>query len=95
MEAELKRKFLYTIRFYNNEFINLQTVQAALQEEADSNEIPVTFDTSSSVSSGSLLKPKFEDVLILTNPENKGCFMLLIRIRTQGKHIFMDVYIVK
>ncbi len=85
-------RFVNRVRFPNGEGVNLVVLQERLQDECDSNGIPVAF-RSDTLKTGGLFSKQAEEILILYNPEHSTDYLqFLIRITHQGKYAFMDVF---
>lgn len=85
-------RFVPRVRFPNGEGVNLVVLQERLQDECDSNGIPVAF-RSDTLKTGGLFSKQAEEILILYNPEHSADYLqFLIRITHQGKYAFMDVF---
>ena len=85
-------RFINRIRFPNGDGVNLVTLQENLQDECDSNGIPVSI-RSDILKTGGLFNKQTEEVLVLYNTEHPTDYLqFLIRITHQGKYAFMDVF---
>lgn len=85
-------RFVNRVRFPNGDGVNLIALQNALQNECDSNGIPVAF-RNDTLKTGGFLSKQTEDILVLYNPDHATDYLqFLIRITHQGKYAFMDVF---
>ncbi len=85
-------RFINRVRFPDGGDVNLSALQNLIQEEADSNGIPVAF-RNDVLKTGGMFSKQTEDILILYNPDHAADYLrFLIRITHQGKYAFMDVF---
>lgn len=85
-------RFINRIRFPDGNGVNLVNLQERLQDECDSNGIPVAM-RSDVLKTGGLFNKQTEEVLVLYNTQHPTDYLqFLIRITHQGKYAFMDVY---
>lgn len=85
-------RFINRIRFPDGNGVNLVNLQERLQDECDSNGIPVAF-RSDVLKTGGLFNKQTEEVLVLYNTQHPNDYLqFLIRITHQGKYAFLDVY---
>lgn len=85
-------RFINRIRFPDGNGVNLVNLQERLQDECDSNGIPVAF-RSDVLKTGGLFNKQTEEVLVLYNTQHPTDYLqFLIRITHQGKYAFMDVF---
>lgn len=91
-ESSLKTQWIPQIRFPDGDQINLVSVRAAIQEQADRAGIPVAFKEDL-LKVGSILSREREDVLIMYNPQHAHDYLnFLVRVQHQGKYAFLYVY---
>ena len=62
-------RFINRVRFPNGDGVNLVVLQERLQDECDSNGIPVAF-RSDTLKTGGLFNKQVEEVLVLYNPQH-------------------------
>ena len=85
-------RFINRIRYSNGDSVNLDAVESALQDECDSNGIPVGIKHGI-LKVGGLFNKEQEDVLIVYNTIHPSDYLnQLIRIKHQGKYAFLDTY---
>lgn len=85
-------RFINRFKFRDGNNVNLADLQEALQDECDSNGIPVAF-RNDTLKTGGLFSKQVEDVLVLYNTAHPTDYhQFLIRITHQGKYAFMDVF---
>lgn len=85
-------RFINRIRFPDGNGINLVSLQERLQDECDSNGIPVAF-RSDVLKTGSIFNKQTEEVLVLYNTQHPSDYLqFLIRVTHQGKYAFLDVF---
>lgn len=85
-------RFINRIRFPDGNGVNLVTLQEKLQDECDSNGIPVAM-RSDVLKTGGMFNKQTEEVLVLYNTQHPTDYLqFLIRITHQGKYAFMDVF---
>lgn len=84
-------RFVPRVRIPNGKDLTIADYQAMLQEECDSNGIPVAFETDE-VTTGGLLNKSVDPILILSNPTQKNYMNFIIHITYQGNYAFVNVY---
>lgn len=85
-------RFINRLRFRDGSGVNLVSLQEALQDECDSNGIPVAF-RSDVLKTGSVFNKQTEEVLVLYNTQHPSDYLqFLIRVTHQGKYAFLDVF---
>lgn len=85
-------RFVNGIRFTNGANVTLGAIQTLLKEEADSNGIPVSFQ-SDTLKTGGLFSKQSEEVLVLYHPQHPSDYLrFMVRVTYQGKYAFMDVF---
>ncbi len=85
-------RFIDRLRFRDGSNVNLVNLQEALQDECDSNGIPVAF-RSDTLKTGGLFNKQTEEVLVLYNTQHPSdYYQFLIRVTHQGKYAFLDVF---
>lgn len=85
------RRFVPRVRIPNGKDLTVADYQTMLQEECDSNGIPVAF-AQDEVTTGGLLNKSVDPVLVLSNPEQKNYMSFIIHITYQGNYAFVNVY---
>ena len=79
------------IRFRDGDSVNLEAIQEALEDKADSFAIPVAF-RNDQVKYGGLIGGSVEDCLILYHPEHvRDYYYYVLKLTRQGKYAFLDV----
>ena len=87
-----QHRFIPRIRFADGGNVNLSVLRDALQEQCDSNGIPVAFQDDT-LKTGSFFNPQSEDVLILYHPDHSTDYLrFMLRVTYQGKYAFLDVF---
>ena len=85
-------RFINRIRFPDGSGVNLVKLQERLQDECDSNGIPVAF-RSDVLKTGTVFSRQSEEVLVLYNTQHPSDYLqFLIRVTHQGKYAFLDVF---
>lgn len=85
-------EFRPQVRFKDGQSINLQTLQSALKECADSNGIPVAFKNDE-VKFGGLVGGYTENCIVLYHPEHeRDYFNFVITVKRQGNYAFVSVF---
>ena len=85
-------RFINRLRFRDGSGVNLVKLQELLQDECDSNGIPVAF-RSDVLKTGGIFNKQTEEVLVLYNTQHPSDYLqFLIRVTHQGKYAFLDVF---
>lgn len=91
-EKDFTTDWMQPVRFPNGDNVNLAVISNLLQEEADSNGIPVAF-REDTVKVGGMFSGQQEPILIMYNPQHATDYLrFALRVQHQGRYAFLHIY---